>query len=174
MRAMEYRMGGAVAWVVAAVIAGAVLAGAVAFSWVCPCERTPGGYLFGPVANEPVADWTFANQVRLCEIEVRAGGLPHSINLNCMADAEGHLYLSCASCEGKRWSTAALARPEARLRLDGTVYPVVLTRVLDPGELDVAWQAREAKMGRPVDTPPQDGWWSFRVESRGVSARSAS
>ena len=124
--------------------------------------------LMGDVAEAPVTDWTFANdmnEVPLCQIQVDAGLLPHSINLNCMADA-GELYLSCASCDGKRWSTAVLANPQARLRAGDTVYPVTVTQVEDPVTLDRAWVARAAKLGRPTDTPRQDGWWSFRVVSR--------
>jgi len=144
-----------------------VAAGTAAAVWTftCPCERTPGGWLFGEVVADPVTDWSFANSVPLCQIQVSNGPLPHSINLNCMA-AEGRLYLSCANCEGKTWSTAALARPAARLRLDRAVYPVTLTRVADPATLDLAWRAREAKLGRDPDRPREDGWWSFLAESR--------
>ena len=118
--------------------------------------------------SEPVTDWSFTNSlddVPLCQIEVNAGLLPHSINLNCMS-ADGELYLSCASCDGKRWSTAVINNPAARLRAAGRVYPVTVTRVEDPATLDRAWIARASKLGRPIDTPRQDGWWSFRVVSR--------
>ncbi len=134
----------------------------------CPCERISGGYLLGEEASEPVTDWSFANDmeaVRLCYIQVDGGLLPHSITLNCMAD-NGELYLSCANCDGKNWSTAVLSNPEARLRAGDTVYPVSVTRVTDPATLDRAWIARAAKLGRPTDTPRQEGWWSFRVVSR--------
>ena len=150
------------------VVVGIGVAAFLTWFFYCPCERTSGGYLMGDVAEEPVSDWTFANdmnEVPLCQIQVDAGLLPHSINLNCMADA-GELYLSCASCDGKRWSTAVLANPEARLRAGDTVYPVTVTQVKDPATLDRAWVARAAKLGRPTDTPRQDGWWSFRVVSR--------
>jgi hypothetical protein len=80
--------------------------------------------------------------------------------------SDGKLYLSCASCDGKAWSTAVLADPEARLRLDDRVYPVRVTRVEDPAVLDEAWRARAEKVGRGLDIPRQEGWWSFRVESR--------
>ena len=133
---------------------------------ICPCERIPGGYLLGEEIDEPVSDWSFANAVPLCQIEVRAAGLPHSINLNCMA-ADGALYLSCASCEGKYWSTAVLERPAARLRIADRVYPVIVTRVIEPAILDTAWRARADKVGRGADQPRQEGWWSFRVVSRG-------
>ena len=119
-------------------------------------------------ATEPVSDWGFANDaatVPLCQIQVDAGLLPHSINLNCMSDG-GELFLSCSNCDGKRWSTAVLNNPQARLRAAGVIYPVNVTRVTDPLVLDRAWIARAAKTGRPTDTPRQEGWWSFQVTSR--------
>jgi hypothetical protein len=132
----------------------------------CPCDRVPGLYLRGVEASAPVTDWSFANKVPLCQVQVDAGLLTHALNLNCMATEEGALYLSCAGCDGKRWSTAALQNNEARLRLDGTVYPVTLTRVLDPAELDRAWKARSVKTGIEDNAPRPDSWWSFRVVSR--------
>ncbi len=135
--------------------------------WVsmCPCERTPGSFLLGEVVAEPVDDWSFANEVGLCQIQVQRGVLPHSINLNCMA-ADGELFLSCARCEGKAWSTAALNNSDARIRINGSVYPVALSRVEDDATLDRAWRAREGKLGRPTDSPRQSGWWSFQAASR--------
>ena len=162
-------MGGAVLMPAIVLIVLVGLLGYLAWFFYCPCERTPGGYLLGNVITRPVQDWTFANDVPLCQVEVSTGVLPHSINLNCMA-SEGELYLSCANCDGKRWSTAALKNPDARLRLDDDVYPVRLSRVTDPSTLDRAWIARAQKRNRPTDQPRQEGWWSFRVESRPSSA----
>jgi hypothetical protein len=143
-----------------------VALGLIVWVGVCPCERTPGSYLVGPEVQAPVDDWSFVNSdVGLCQIEVRRGLLPHSINLNCMA-SEGELFLSCARCEGKAWSTAALANPNARVRMNGVVYPVTVQRVVDTITLDRAWRAREGKLGRATDVPRQEGWWSFQVRSR--------
>ena len=152
-----------------------LVVGFYAWSATCPCNYTPGAVLFGEEHEEPVTDWTFANQVTLCQIQIRAGLLPHSINLNCFAAPGGDLYLSCSSCDGKRWSGFAVEDGTARLRLDGTVYPVMLTRVMDPDELDGAWSARLDKLHSlaepantpvPLGTPRPDHWWSFRVSSR--------
>ncbi|MFU8818002.1 MAG: hypothetical protein ACNA7W_21850 [Pseudomonadales bacterium] len=163
---MQRRMKGMMLGVMALLLI-AVAGGAIGvWLFYCPCERTPGGWLLGEQVDEPVSDWSFANGVPLCQIQVSRGLLPHAINLNCMA-SEGRLYLSCASCDGKTWSTAAQARPEARLRLAGSVYSVRLTRVEDPAVLDEAWRARESKLGRDPDRPRDAGWWSFLVESRG-------
>ena len=151
-------------------LAVVVLAAALYWFVNCPCERTPGAVLWGEEASAPVADWSFANQVPLCQIQTRAGVLPHAINLNCMASPQGRLYLSCSECDGKRWSSAALENPAARIRLDGTVYPVTLRRVTSQQELDLAWETRFNKLqgaDESGEAPPRpDHWWSFEVTSR--------
>ena len=158
-----------------AVVVVAALGGASYWFFTCPCDRTPGAYLRGAVVEAPVGDWSFANRVSLCQIQVNAGLLPQALNLNCMATSTGELYLSCSGCESKRWSNAALDDNRGRLRLDGTVYPVTLTRVMDPNELDRAWAARIQKLqvvggpgnpAPPIDAARPDHWWSFRVEFR--------
>ena len=145
------------------------------WSITCPCERTPGGLLFGDQADEEITDWSFANDVSLCQIQVSTGLLPYSINLNCMATSAGALYLSCGTCDLKRWAGVVVGNGRAKMRLDGTVYPVTATRVMDPDELDRAWVARVAKLqihsspinpAVPVGTPRPDRWWSFHVVSR--------
>jgi len=151
-----------------------VTVGWIGWSATCPCDRTPGGWLFGSVSAEAVHDWSFANDVPLCQIQV--GRIPYSINLNCMATPAGALYLSCSVCSTKNWSGVVLENGNVRLRLADTVYPVTATRVLDSGELDRAWSARVAKLQvhaePPINPPPPpdaerpDHWWSFRLESR--------
>jgi len=144
----------------------ASIAGAAGWFWfVCPCERTPGGPLSGERRSVAIDDWSFANDVDLCQIEVDRG-IAWSVNLNCMADDSGALYLSCARCDGKAWSTAAISNSAGRIRIDGKVYPVTLTRVEEGGLLDVAWQARANKLGRGRDTKRPDHWWSFQITSR--------
>lgn len=160
-----------IVYALAAVAVIAIGAAAVWF-YTCPCERMPGAYLAGERVEEPVADWSFANQVELCQIQTRSGFMPHAINLNCMADSNGDLYLSCSQCEGKRWSTAALENPVGYIRLDGLVYPINLRRLNDNSELDNAWLTRARKLaslqGRTLDeiTQRPDHWWSFQVTSR--------
>ena len=155
--------GAAGAWMLGVV--AVVVAALAGYSLYCPCERLPGVYLLGAEVTEPVTDWSFANDVPLCQIQVRSGFLPHAINLNCMS-AEGDLYLSCSQCEPKVWSQAALRDPLARLRAGENVYPVQLARVLDPANLDLAWRARAIKVGQPPDSVRPDHWWSFAVTSR--------
>ena len=133
------------------------------FWYVCPCERTPGGPLRYVEQAQPVTDWRFANDVGLCQLEVR-GAVPWSINLNCMS-TEGKLYIRCARCEGKYWSTTALRDPRGRIAIGQKAYPVNLRRITDPAELDQAWQARAAKTGRGSNQPRAEHWWSFELTS---------
>lgn len=158
----------------AATIAVGAIAGFFIYSSICPCERTPGGLLLGERSDEAVTDWSFANQVPLCQIQIWAGIRPHSINLNCMSTPDGKLYLSCSFCDSKYWASNVGANESGRLRLNGIVYPVIFNRVLDPAELDRAWAARVAKLqiqggpGNPA--PPPDAvrderWWTFNLVS---------
>lgn len=144
--------------------------------FTCPCDFTPGAVLWGEVVAEPVADWRFANDVELCQIQAPGPILDHAVNLNCMATPEGELYLSCSQCEPKRWSRLVRQNGAARIRLNGRVYPVHVTHVTDPAEADLAWAVRLEKLqdstvpgaGTPVGTPrpADDQWWTFRVVSR--------
>lgn len=145
------------------------------YSSLCPCKRTPGGFLFGEIAPEPVTDWNFANSVPLCQLQIYAGIRPHSINLNCMSTPQGELFLSCSGCTQKYWAGKVQVNEPARLRLNGVVYPVVLNRETDPTRMDAAWDSRVAKLqtfgGAPVNPTPEptaprpDHWWTFHVAS---------
>ncbi len=154
-----------------------IVAGFLIYSSICPCERTPGGFLFGDQAGEPVSDWSFANDVPLCQLQIWAGIRPHSINLNCMSTPEGELYLSCSVCETKYWAAKVGEDESGVMRLNGTVYPVVVNRETNPAAMDRAWAARVSKLqthggaaANPV--PPEDAqrpesWWTFRIVSSG-------
>ena len=132
----------------------------------CPCELVAGPALPGPVNTEQIADWGFANTAGVCQLEV-GRWIPLSVNLGCMADARGHLYISCWVCERTYWSARALRDPDARIRIAGQVYPVRLRRVTDPNILDQAWQARTDKIGFGRGETRPDHWWSFVATSRG-------
>ena len=166
-------------WIVGGSLAGLLAVGIIGFliySSVCPCDRTPGGFLFGEAADGPVSDWAFANEVPLCQLQIYAGIRPHSINLNCMATETGELFLSCSVCERKYWAGKVEANETGVMRLNGVVYPIVLNRVQDPSRMEQAWQARIQKLqtfgGGPYNPTPKldaqrpDHWWTFQVTSR--------
>lgn len=164
--------------IVLAAASALVLIGVVALTiWTtrCPCETMPGFMLFGDAQHAPVTDWTFANDVPFCQIQVSAYGVPHAINLNCFATPEGQLYLSCSVCARKFWAAHVGPSAHAWLRLSGRVYPVILSRVTDPVVMDQVWEARVKKVmvygGQPYNPKPKPGakrpdtWWTFHVTS---------
>lgn len=155
-----------------------ILSAIITWSYVCPCERTPGFFLMGEAQSGKVEDWGLVNSVPLCQIQVSAGLRPHSINLNCMATPEGELFLSCSECDGKYWSKHVGASEKGKLRLGEKVYPVLIEREVDSVRLDAAWLARLKKLGiqrelssdsNPLKENPRPlDWWSFNVVSRDV------
>ena len=150
--------------IVSLVLVAFVAAGLIAYRFVCPCSIIPGGELSGAVELESVSDWSFANEVPLCQLEVNPQR-PHSINLNCMSD-QGRLFVSCSQCASKRWAATALEIPEGRIRIQDTVYPVSMRRLESDADLDLSWRARSIKLGKEPDVPRPDHWWSFEMHSR--------
>lgn len=169
-------LGFAAATLVVAVVGGGY------WALTCPCAGVPGFVLRGEAHNEPVQDWRFANDVPLCQVQINVGWRPHSVNLNCMATPAGDLFLSCSVGARKQWCPQVKADQPGRLRLGGTVYPVVLNRVTDAVTLDAAWAARIQKLQKPEvqavqppgpvpapDAKRPESWWTFQVRSRASS-----
>ena len=162
-----------------AVLSVSIVVGFIIYSNICPCETSPGGFLFGEQVDEPVVDWnlTTANEENLCQLQIWAGIRPHSINLNCMATPEGELFLSCSVCTRKYWAARVGEDESAILRLGNLVYPVVVNRETDPETMDRSFRARVEKLQHtdletmvtprpPLDQVRFDHWWTFRVTSR--------
>ena len=165
---------------IAATLTFVVVAGGVVWTMTCPCDGTPGFFLVGDAHEEPVADWSFANDVPLCQIQISIWWSPHSVNVNGMATPDGDLFISCSFGARKYWCPRVGEDQPGRLRLDGVVYPVILDRETDPAILNRVWAARLRKLQNPrvherqpgdgdpppLDVPRPDSWWSFRVVSR--------
>ena len=146
------------------VLAGFTAVAAIAHVTACPCGPVPGVWLSGERAEAPVVDWGFANDAPLCQVQVHTWK-PHAINLNCMSD-EGELYVSCSNCEGKSWSGYVSENPEGNIKIEGRVYPVSLSRMIAPAELDRIWSARLRKIRSDSAESRPDHWWAFKLESR--------
>ena len=168
---------------VAGTLALVAVVSGVVWALTCPCATIPGFMLRGDLHEDPVNDWSFANDVPLCQVQISVGWRPHSLNLNCMATPDGALFLSCSTGARKYWCPRVRTDHPGRLRLEGVLHPVVLNRVTDPATLDGAWAARVLKLQNPrsyrmrpsgVPPPPDatrpDSWWSFRVRSAPTSA----
>lgn len=91
----------------------------------------PGGALRGEVVNEPVSDWSFADDAFI-DLETRPDD-PYSVELNYVVK-DGQLYIDPA--EGKRWLEHIRADPRVRVRFGGKVYPAEAVLVGQPGELE--------------------------------------
>ena len=129
-----------------------------------PCGPIPGGRLAGTESIPPPPDWSAANEVPRCAVEVRPDS-PHSVTVNCMS-WQGRLFVSCSECEPKTWSSYAVQDPRGRVRIGEDVYSISLSRVIDPEELDSIWQARARKIGKKDAGQRPDDWWSFELVSR--------
>lgn len=154
-------------------------AGFLIFSSICPCAVSPGGLLFGDRVETPVTDWneTTANEENLCQLQIWAGIRPHSVNLNCMATAEGELFLSCSVCDTKYWAARVGENEAATLRIGKLVYPVTVNRETDPVAMERSFRARVLKLQHtdlatmvtprpPLDEQRPGHWWTFRVTYR--------
>ena len=53
------------------------VAGIAVWTTACPCNTIPGFVLLGQEHKEPVTDWSFANNVPLCQIQINTGRGPH-------------------------------------------------------------------------------------------------
>jgi hypothetical protein len=147
------------------IASAALVAIAIGILWfACPCAIVPGGSLSGEQTSTAVDDWSFANSQPLCQVEVEAV-IPYSVNVNCMS-ADGALYVSCSHCEGKFWSSKAVAIPAGRIRIGTNVYPARFNRLVEDDELDTAWRARASKLGLGEDVGRPNHWWSFELTSR--------
>ena len=153
-------------WFIIATLVAIPVVASSYWALTCPCDGTPGLYLRGAEVTAPVTDWSIANQVPLCQVQVSRRILPHALNLNCWSSG-GELYLGCSGCEEKSWGKTAVANNRAKVRVDQTVYPVTLTRIVGDNELDRVWQARSVKLRGPqANAGRPDGWWAFRAVSR--------
>jgi hypothetical protein len=109
---------------------GASLLVALALGCGGPFLAIPGGRLEGPVVNEPVTDWSFADDPFL-ELETRPED-PYSVQLNYFV-RDGRLYVDPA--EGRRWLDHIRSDPRVRVRIGGRVYPLTAVLVVRPDEL---------------------------------------
>ena len=85
------------------------------------------------ISSAPV-DWSFSQAHEIVQLEVRPHD-PYSVNVWCVA-THGKLYVGAGQGESSLWARALLEEPEARLRIDTTLYDVIATRVMDTAELE--------------------------------------
>ncbi len=125
-----------------------------------PFGTIPGKRLRGEEVTEPIDDWSFAQQHRRVNVEVRPSD-PYSVNAGYFVH-ERVLYVSSSK---SRWAQFMLQDPNVRVRFGDKLYRVRATRMEDPADLEQARQAYSDK--NPRRTPEQIAErWFFRLESR--------
>jgi len=130
---------------------------AVGACWTClaltsctgPFLVFPGGRLAGPVATEPVTDWSFVENPILA-LETRPAD-PYSVELRGYV-VDGKLYLDPA--EGRRWLDYMRADPNVRVRVEGRVHSMRAVLAARPGEMAGFDPTRFIYRLDPRPTPP--------------------
>ena len=129
-----------------------------------PLGPFPGGPLRGgDLVESPVADWSFVADVEEIELQLVSQSRSRTTWILFMG---GHAYVpsSIGFPPGKNWNARALEDGRAILRIQGSRYPVTLTRVEDEDLVAALGAVDLAKY--PEGPPGKDGIWYFRVASR--------
>src|SRR4029453_3091057 len=115
---------------------------------IAGCSRPflllPGGALEGPAAAIPDS-WSFTDAVQTVQLETRPTD-PYSVNIWVIAVAE-NLYVH-AGANRSTWVENLEADPNLRLRVNGSIYELAASRVVDQAEFDRFSDAYERKYGR--------------------------
>ncbi len=147
------------------------------FGGLGPWGPFPGGVLWGEVAREPVADWSFVDRVGEVQVETRLGPLPWSVTTWALSH-EGRLYLPSRNCREKRWVKNLLADPDVRVRIQGRLHELRAVLDEDPArgegllqQMLVKYLGIEADAARPLAPPRAPGearayGCAFRMDPR--------
>jgi hypothetical protein len=145
----------------------AVLAVAMVVLGCQPKDETPGLWLRGETAVEPVDDWRFTNEIEEIFVETRPWyGIPHSTTIWCV-ELNGELYIGSYGDEKKTWENNIARDANAVLAIAGKLYEVNLVPVTEPDRveaLDVAYGQKYDMADVFGDEVP--AWWYYRVAPR--------
>jgi hypothetical protein len=101
-----------------------------------PQDETPGLWLRGDIALEPVDDWGFTRDIEEIFIETRPWyGFPHSTTIWCI-ELDGELYVGSYGADEKTWEQNIASDSSAELAIAGKLYGVILTPVTSRGSIE--------------------------------------
>ena len=133
-----------------------------------PMGPIAGRTLSGELVAATVDDWSFSDDSSLIAVETRPAA-PHSVTTICFTH-EGVLYVPAQGASVKSWTHYVVSNPSARLLIEGRIYPVTATRVVDASLIPDLTQAIAAKyefvreaIGEGGALP--DDIWIFRMDS---------
>ena len=102
-----------------------------------PQDQSPGLWLTGELATEPVADWSFTNQHEEIFVQTRTPWLiPHSVTAYC-ATYNDSFYLFSAYYGGgnfpdlRRWNQNVVRDPRVRLKIGDQLFDQTLSYIDD-------------------------------------------
>ena len=132
-----------------------------------PSDTRPGLWLSGEVVTQPVADWSFTNDVEEIFIETNPWyGMPHSTTIWCVV-FEGTLYIGSYGGNKKFWENNLAEDAEARLGISRKLYEVATTAVADKelsANLDLTYNTKYDMAEVFGNEIPQ--WRFYKVEQR--------
>ncbi len=103
----------------------------------------PGGALEGPTAPAP-ASWSFTDEIDTVQLETNPAD-PYSVNIWVLG-LDPHLYVH-AGASRATWVENMEKDPQIRIRMGGSIYELVATRVEGQPEFDRFAEAYEKKYG---------------------------
>ena len=102
-----------------------------------PQDQSPGLWLTGELATEPVADWSFTEQHEEIFVQTRSPWLiPHSVTTYC-ATYNDSFYLFSAYYGGgdfpdlRRWNKNVVRDPRVRLKIGDQLFDQTLSYIDD-------------------------------------------
>jgi len=102
-----------------------------------PQDQSPGLWLTGELATEPVADWSFTEQHGEIFVQTRSPWLiPHSVTTYC-ATYNDSFYLFSAYYGGgdfpdlRRWNKNVVRDPRVRLKIGDQLFDQTLSYIND-------------------------------------------
>ena len=134
------------------------------FALACdgPFLLMSGGRLEGAAKPAP-ADWSFAGEHGLCELETRPAD-PYSVNI-AYTVVDGVVYINAGDTE-TRWVKHMAEDPSVRLRVDGDTYELRAERVTDRDEIARFGKAWTAQGFYHRDPAKLDPVWVYRLTAR--------
>lgn len=120
-----------------------------------------GGALEGSTARRPDS-WTFTDAVKIVQLETRPAD-PYSVNVWVVAIGDD-LYVH-AGAKRSQWVENLEADPNVRLRVSGSIYALVASRVEAQQEFDRFSDAYERKYGRRPRNENVDEAYLFRLRA---------
>ncbi|MBW2420406.1 MAG: hypothetical protein JRH19_17830 [Deltaproteobacteria bacterium] len=134
------------------------------FALACdgPLLLMAGGQLEGPVKTAP-ADWSFAGDRGLCELETRPAE-PYSVNI-AYTVLNGVVYINAGDTE-TQWVENMAEDSNVRLRIDGNIYELRAERVTDRDEIARFGKAWTDQAFFHRDPTGLDPVWIYRLAAR--------